>query len=198
MAGPLPEVSSTELRACNGSGDGYVETLGSIIRPVTGNKQAVVYAPSDLMRNAVALVAHDNQSMRREWLGVDVVTVEQGSVDGIVGWQGVNELLQIYIYNVHTRDTAHRGLHHLRIPCIGCIVAAEDGGDAKPVGYANDGTQVARVLYAVEGEEQTFRVLKSGRGARGVLWDGKEGKHLLGVLLEAEASELVVGNLIDT
>jgi hypothetical protein len=53
-------------------------------------------------------------------------------------------------------------------------------------------------LYAVEGEEQTFRVLKSGRGACGILWDGKEGKHLLGVLLEAEASELVVGDLIDT
>ena len=53
---------------------------------------------------------------------------------------------------MYVRDASHRGLYHLGIVTVGSIFRTEDGLDAKPVGNADDGAQVARVLNAVEGQ----------------------------------------------
>jgi hypothetical protein len=47
-------------------------------------------------------------------------------------------------------------LYHLRIPGIDSVFTADDVVYAKPVGYADDGAQVAWVLDAVEGKEEGF------------------------------------------
>ncbi len=49
----------------------------------------------------------------------------------------------------------------LRVIHIGSILTAIDVGDAKPVGYADDGAQVAWSVYAVERQTQFAGINKS-------------------------------------
>ena len=53
---------------------------------------------------------------------------------------------------MYVRDTSHRGLYHLGAVGIGGVLATVDGVDAEPVGNADDGAEVARVLDTVEGQ----------------------------------------------
>lgn len=62
--------------------------------------------------------------------------------------------LLILVFYLHSCYAAHRSLNHLRIVYVGSILTAVDMGDAKPVGDADDGAQVARVLNAVERQTQ--------------------------------------------
>jgi hypothetical protein len=148
--------AAAELCTGDGSGNGHVEALGSVVCAVTGNEKAMVHSGAYFRRDAIAFVAHDDKPVRGEGLGVDVLSVEQGAIDGEAFWQGVDELYQISINNVHARNAAHRGLYHLRIPGIDSVFTADDVVYAKPVGYADDGAQVAWVLDAVEGKEEGF------------------------------------------
>ncbi len=145
-------VSAAELGAGDGCGDGYIETLGGVVLTVAGDEQAAVHLGPDLWRDAIAFVAHHDESVRGERLGIDIVAIEQGAIDGVIGWQAFDEVLQIYIYNVYARDASHGGLYYLRIPGIDGVFATVDLFYAKPVGYADDGAEVAGILDAVEGQ----------------------------------------------
>jgi hypothetical protein len=79
-------------------------------------------------------------------------------------------------------------LHHFGVPSIDSIFRTDDVGDAKPVGDADDGAQVARILDAIEGDGEGAQL----RGS--LIGDREEGEDLLGVLLEAEATEFIVSN----
>ena len=71
MMGP-----SAEFGAGDGCGNGHVQTLGRVVLAVAGNEKATVHLGAYLGGDAIALVAHDDQTMGREGLGVDVCTVE--------------------------------------------------------------------------------------------------------------------------
>ena len=88
--------------------------------------------------------------MRRELLGVDVLAIEQGAINGEIRRQAIEQLEEISIYNVYARDAAHRGLNHLGIVSVDGIFGANDIGNAKPVGYADNGAEVAGVLDAIQ------------------------------------------------
>ena len=140
-------------------------------------------------RDAVTLVAHDDDAMVCKLLAVDVVAVEQCAIDGEVGWQTLEQWLERLVGQSDTSDAAHGGLYHLRTICIGGIGRADDLSDAKPVGNTYDGTEVARVLYAIEHQGQV------------VLWDDnvllcwytEYADDTLRVLQEARLSEVVIG-----
>ena len=145
---------AAEFGAGDSGSDSDIETVGCFALMEVGDEQPAVYFCPDGIGDAITLVAHDDQSLGGELLGVDVVAVEEGTIDRKIGWQGVEECGQISIYNVHTRDAAHRGLYDLGVPGVDGILAADDGGDAEPVGDADDGSEVAGILHAVEGEDQ--------------------------------------------
>jgi hypothetical protein len=79
-------------------------------------------------------------------------------------------------------------LYHFGVPSIDSIFRTDDVGDAKPVGDADDGAQVARILDAIEGDGEGAQLRGNPIG------DREEGENLLGVLLEAEATEFIVSN----
>ena len=85
-------VAAAELSTGDGCGDSNIEALGGVVGAVAGNEEATVDLLTDLRRDAVAFVAHDDESVRGERLGVDVVAVEQGALDGIVGGQSVEKV----------------------------------------------------------------------------------------------------------
>ena len=181
--------AATEFGAGDGGGDGHIEAVGCGALMEVRDEQAVAYSLAHGVGNAVALVAHDDEGRGGEWLGVDVVAVEEGAIDGEVAWQRIEQGGEVIIIYVYARDAAHRGLYHLGVPGVGSVGAADEGGDAEPVGDADDGAEVAGVLYAVEGEGEAF-----DGGRSDGLGHGKQGEHLLGVLLEGEALQLVGGD----
>ena len=69
-------VPATELGAGDGGGDGDIEALGGVVGAVAGDEQATVHLLTDFGGDAIALVAHDDESVGGERLGVDVVAVE--------------------------------------------------------------------------------------------------------------------------
>ena len=149
------KVSSAKFGAGDGRSNRHVEAVGG--RSVGGkvrNQQATVDFLRDFGRDAVALVAHHDETVRRERFGVDVVAVEQGAIDGKIVWQRVDERREVLIDDFHAGEASHRRLHHLRGVGIGGVGTAENGLDAEPVGNADDGAEVARVLDAVESERQ--------------------------------------------
>ena len=59
----------------------------------------------------------------------------------------------------------HRGLNDFGVVDICCIQRAIDGVYAKPVGYAYDGSQVARILHAVQSQREMTRCLLVSRAS---------------------------------
>ena len=120
----------SELRTGDGSGNSDVETLGTLAMVEIGDEQPVGDPLAYGLRNAITLIAHDDDTFLGECLPVDVAAIEQGAIDR-VGWgERLEELQQVAINNMYVRKTAHRGLHHLGIIGIGCILAAIDGVNA--------------------------------------------------------------------
>ena len=91
---------------------------------------------------------------------------------------------------MYARNAPHRCLHHLRIVGVGRVEAAVDGANAKPVGNADDGTEIAGILHAVERQSQ-FVVGRAGVGQRRL----KHRQHLLRVLQETQFPQFVVAHL---
>ena len=48
--------------------------------------------------------------------------------------------------------TSHCSLYHFGVISVGGVLAAVDGVDAEPIGYTDDGAEVARILHAIERE----------------------------------------------
>ena len=145
-------------------------------------------APADqrtyLSRDAIALVAHDDDAVRSQLLRIEILAVEQRAIDRQIG--GAQQVRQFHITDRHTRNAPHRGLHHLRVPSIDRIPRAVDDLDAKPVGYTDDGAKVPRVLHPVEREAKATR-------CRDMLLHRQleDGQHLLWMLQEAQSLKLV-------
>ena len=74
--------SSPKLRARDGCRHSHVEALGSV-GSEAWYEQLVGYLLPDGLGYAVALVAHDDDAVWRQLLLVDVVSVEQGAVNGV-------------------------------------------------------------------------------------------------------------------
>ena len=109
-------------------------------------------------RNTFSFVSHHDESSVFECLLIDVVTVQQGAVYRNIIRKRFYQTQQIAIFYLYSCDAAHCCLHHLWVVYIGSILTAIDMGDAKPVGNADDGTQVAWVLYAIKSQIQFIGV----------------------------------------
>ena len=140
---------SAELSARNGCGDGNIQAFGSAKScVVVRNEQAVGDEGTDFRRDAIALVAHDDDAIRGQRLGIDVAAVEQGAVDGTRGLG--EQLLQVATDDAHMSQTSHRSLYDLWVVDVSRIGRAVDSADAEPVGNTDDGSYVAWVLHTVE------------------------------------------------
>lgn len=102
--------------------------------------------------DAVAFIAHDDDTVGCQRVGVDIVSVEQGTVDRCRGWEGRKERHEVCVDDFHSRYATHSGLHHLRSKGIRGLATADDSGYAKPVGYAYYSAEVSWVLHTVEDE----------------------------------------------
>lgn len=102
--------------------------------------------------DALALISHHDETMVFQALLVDVVAIEERTIDGLLGREGGNQSEQVAIFHLHSGDASHRRLHHLRIIYVGSVLTAIDMFDAKPVCDTDDRTEVAWVLHAIESE----------------------------------------------
>ena len=150
----LFNMAPTEFGAGNGCGNGHIEAVGSGSLVEIGDEQPMADSLANSVGNAVALVAHDDETSGRKLLGVDVLSVEESAIDGEVLRQRIEQGREVSIIYVYARDTAHRGLNYLRVPGVGCVGTANDRADAKPVGYADDSAEVAWILNAVQSQRQ--------------------------------------------
>ena len=115
---------------------------------------------ADGLGNAVALVAHNDDAVSRKWLFVDILSVEQGAIDGTLAVG--EQLQQVAIYNMYVCETPHSSLNDLGVIDVSSVGRAIDGVDAKPVGNADDGSYVAGILNAVEREGEGRRLMSDG------------------------------------
>ncbi len=73
----------------------------------------------------------------------------------------VHVLYQVLIGRLHPRDTAHRGLHHFRIEQIGRIRTAYYPLYPKPIGRANNGAQISRILNIIQNQCYASRLFRN-------------------------------------
>ena len=73
-----------------------------------------------LLRDAIALIAHHDDTLRFQLLLVDVLTVEQRAVDGQLGL--AEQFHQIAIDHLDMCYAPHRGLYHLRVVAVDRIL----------------------------------------------------------------------------
>lgn len=105
-----------------------------------------------LWRYAIALIAHDDDAMVDDVGGGYVIAIEEGAVDWSADREAVEICGKVAVHYLYAGNAAHSGLDYLRVPDVRGVAAADDGLDAEPVCYADDGAKVAGVLDAVEGE----------------------------------------------
>ena len=103
-----------------------------------------------LRRDTITLIAHHNDTVFRQWLLVDVLSVKQGAIDGNISL--AEQRNKVAIGDADMCQTAHGGLYHFRIIDVSSIGRAEDMRNAKPVSNTDNGAYVARILNAVESE----------------------------------------------
>lgn len=110
------------------------------------------YTGSNLWRDTIAFIAHDDNTVGGKWLVVDVFAVELGTVDRGVGGHRIQVSQKININYVHARNASHRSLNDLRVPGVDSIFATDYLINAEPVSQTDDSAQIAWVLDAVEGQ----------------------------------------------
>ena len=73
---------SPELGTSDGGSDSYIQTVGGFAsRRIVGDEEPPIDMLRHFGRDAVALVAHDDDATRRERLLVEVPAVEEGALD---------------------------------------------------------------------------------------------------------------------
>ena len=141
-----------------------------------------------LVRDAVTLVAHDNDTIGREIGVVDVSPFEKSAIDIDATATRIGKTLrQVKIMYAHARNGTHRSLYHLGTETVGSCGRADDVVDAKPVAKADDSAEIAWVLDAVESQGQRVGSRDERRG----LWDIEHRQHILGSLHETDLLHLV-------
>ena len=118
------------------------------------NQQSAVDALAHFIGDTISFISHNDQATWRELFFVDVLTIQEGAIDGIGIWQTVEQICQWGVDDIDASQTAHRGLYNLGVPGIGSILATDKCADAKPVGDADDGSQIAWVLNTIERKRQ--------------------------------------------
>ena len=124
--------------------------------------------------------------MAAERLRVDVLSVEEGAIDGHV--EAGKQRRQVEIVDADTCQRPHGGLYGLRVEDVHRVCRAQDVRDAEPVGHTADGAHIAGILHAVECQTEVGTC--HGVVPRGV-GELEERHHLLRCLHEAGAVQLV-------
>lgn len=190
------DLSSAKLRTGDGGGDGHVERLGSNASlGVVGDEELMSDVLARLAAYTVAFVAHDDDAVGRQRFLIYITSLEEGAVDGNSwrgGAYGGKVVGEVDVVDVDAGYGSHRGLYGLGTEGIGGADGAEYVTDAKPVGNADDGAQVAWVLYIIEGEAE----LPLGKvGGEHGLWQFEDGKHILRGLQETGLAQFVTRDL---
>ena len=79
-------LATTELATGDGSGDGYIQTVGSVALMKIWNQQLTTNPGANSVRNTIALIAHHNKASRGKGLCIDVLAIKEGAIYRIVGW----------------------------------------------------------------------------------------------------------------
>ena len=106
-----------------------------------------------LWGETTTLVAHNDNTTVFYVGGVDILASKKGAVDrhsfSFSRAKKVDKV--IYIVYTDTKNSAHSSLHDLWIIAIGTLLRAYYILYAKPIGKADDSTEISRVLHAIEG-----------------------------------------------
>ena len=117
-----------------------------------GDKKSFVDLHFDSRSDAVPFITHHENAVRRQFLPIQVLTVEERAVTP--GPVPLEISGQIGIMNLHMSQSPHRSLYGLRAESVGRIRTANDVCDTEPVGQPDDCAQIAGVLNTVEGKDE--------------------------------------------
>ena len=92
MGSFLTSPPSSEFRTGDSGGDGDIEAFSSIALMETGDEQPPVHSLPDGLGNTVTLITHDDDALFCERLTVDVVAIEQSSINGVGGGNSIEEV----------------------------------------------------------------------------------------------------------
>ena len=173
-------------------GDAGVEALAGAAQ--VGDEDAAGDEGLDVGADAAALIAYHQEGIRGlEGHRIEAFAVEEGAIHlAAFAASLFKEGLQRAILHRGAEDAAHGGLHHLGVEAGDGVGRADDTPQAKPVGSADDGAQVAGILQAVEHQREGMLP----GFAKGAEVAAKEHPHLIGALLRGEAFQLGIGHLV--
>lgn len=144
---------SAELGTNHCCSGGYVEALdGGAVLCLVWDAQAQADAGCCGGADAVSFVSQHDECVGRELLPINIVAVEESAEDGQVLRRAVDEFGKGCSEHFHVSHSAHAGLHGFWVIEVGAVGRAKDMVDAEPVGNADDGAKISRVLDVVECE----------------------------------------------
>src|SRR5690606_29023940 len=115
--------------------------------PYSGNGDCMIDLFDQAWTNTISFVAHHDQSLGTERCFVDILPLEQRAENGNLSLR--QNLFDIYIIDLYTRQRAHRGLDDLWVESVHRMMRANNVCDPKPFCRTNDRTQIARILYII-------------------------------------------------
>ena len=108
------------------------------------------HARGDGGRQAAAFTADHDDGVVEWWECVDIFAGEVAAENGGGGGgEGGGEVGGV---RAHASEGAHAGVNDFLMKQIGAVGREDDAVEGKPVGNAEEGADIARVLHAVEGE----------------------------------------------
>ena len=117
-----------------------------------GDKKSFVDLHFDSRSDAVPFITHHENAVRRQFLPIQVLTVEERAVTRCPVLFKVFD--EIGIVDLHMSQCSHRSLYGLRAESVGRIRTANDVCDTEPVGQPDNRAQIAGVLNTVEGKDE--------------------------------------------
>ena len=145
-------LSSSELSTNDRCCDGNIQRLCRFtLWRIVWNKKFSVNLCSKLRRYTIPLISHYNHSVTREFLTIDVITIQKRGIDRVVNREMVYQLIQVSVMKLYSCNTSHRCLYYLWIPAVSCLMRTENVFNSKPICNSNDCTKITRVLHAIKG-----------------------------------------------
>ena len=106
--------------------------------------------PANFRRDAISLVAHDQNPICRQSFRINIFPFQKGSINRNLGMTVCfQEFRKIYILDFDVEDCTHTGLNHFRVENIDGIFRANDVGDPKPIGNPKNSSQILRILNKI-------------------------------------------------
>src|SRR5690606_31493261 len=149
------QLLSGDFRTENRAGHGDVQRFRTA---EARDCHRVIHLFDDGRADTVSFIAHNNQSGIAEVSLVDRGAFKQRAEGGQLSLP--YKFPQLGIVHLHACQRTHRGLYHLRVKCVYRADRTNDMLYTKPLRRADNGAEIARVLYIIQQKVMLFPQLR--------------------------------------